>query len=172
MLEIRQMTQEDIDKVYRIEVLSFRTPWSKHSLASELNNRLAHYLVLYQDETLLGYCGMWVIFDECHITNIAIDPAYRGKGYGKSLLLAAMEVGQHFGATMMTLEVRETNRIAQDLYAQFDFERKGFRKRYYEDTGEGAFLLWNTNMDHTIQSHTILKQQFNLQINTFEKKAR
>lgn len=169
MLSIRAMTQSDISDVYKIETLSFRMPWSKRSLLSELDNHLAHYLVAELDGKLIGYCGMWVLFEECHITNIAVSPSSRHEGCGKAMLYAAMAVGDLFGATSMTLEVRETNRIAQELYQQFDFEKQGYRKRYYQDTGEGALLLWNTNLQRTLKSKACIQDSFVLQWETFEK---
>ncbi len=169
MLTVRAMTRSDVPDVYKIETQSFRMPWSKKSLLSELDNNLAHYLVAQEDGKVVGYCGMWVLFDECHITNIAVDPSCRRNGYGKSLLYAAMAVGDLFGATAMTLEVRETNRIAQDLYSKFDFEKQGFRKRYYQDTGEGAILLWNTNLQRTLKNNACIRDAFALQWETFEK---
>lgn len=168
MIEIRAMTRSDISDVYRIETLSFRTPWSRYSLMSELDNKMAHYVVAVADGIVIGYCGMWVLFEECHITNIAIDPAFRKMGYGKALLYAAMEVGDYFNATAMTLEVRETNRIAQELYRKLDFEQQGYRKRYYQDTGEGALLLWNTNIQRTLKNNACIADTFALQWETFE----
>jgi ribosomal-protein-alanine N-acetyltransferase len=166
MIEIRAMNHADITDVYRIETLSFRTPWSRRSLSEEVNNDLAHYLVALIDGTIAGYCGMWVLFDECHITNIAVDPAYRRQGIGKSLLVSAMEVGTLFGAVSMTLEVRETNRIAQEMYHKFDFVQQGYRKHYYQDTGEGAILLWNTDLHQTISQNKELCSTYHIQQNT------
>lgn len=166
MIEIRAMNLTDISDVYRIETLSFRTPWSRRSLSEEVNNRLAHYLVALIDETIVGYCGMWVLFDECHITNIAVDPSYRREGIGKALLLCAMEVGSSFDATSMTLEVRETNRIAQEMYRKLGFKQQGFRKHYYQDTGEGAILLWNTDLYQTIRLNEDIRSTYHLQQNT------
>lgn len=163
MNTVRPMTKDDIDAVYRIETLSFRSPWSRHSLAGELKNRVAHYVVMERDGEVIGYCGMWVLFEEAHITNIAIHPDYRGQGSGKELLLAAMEHAASFGAEMMTLEVRETNLVAQNMYAKFDFLQQGFRKKYYSDTGEGALLLWNRNILETIENNACLKETYLLQ---------
>lgn len=167
MIEIRSMTEEDIQSVYRIETLSFRTPWSRQSLLGELRNNVAHYLVATADRNVIGYCGMWILFDECHITNIAIDPTHRKKGYGKSLLYATMLVADYLGAVSMTLEVRETNIIAQTLYHEMDFERNGFRKHYYSDTGEGAILLWNQNIQRTIKNNSTISDHFILKWDTF-----
>ncbi|MBR3130923.1 MAG: ribosomal protein S18-alanine N-acetyltransferase [Clostridia bacterium] len=163
MMTVRPMTRADIDTVYRIETLSFRSPWSRQSLAGELRNRVAHYVVAEQDGEVIGYCGMWVLFEEAHITNIAIHPDHRGHGYGKQLLLAAMEHAASFGAEMMTLEVRETNLVAQNMYEQFGFLQQGFRKKYYTDTGEGALLLWNRNILETIENNACLRETYLLQ---------
>lgn len=167
MIELRAMRHSDISDVYRIETLSFRTPWSRHSLSEEVDNSLAHYLVALSGETLAGYCGMWVLFEECHITNIAVDPAFRRNGIGKALLVGAMEVALSFGATAMTLEVRETNRIAQEMYRKLGFQQQGFRKRYYQDTGEGAILLWNTDLHQTVAENEAVRSIYHLQHNTF-----
>ena len=171
MIVIRAMKRSDVTAIHRIETQSFRTPWSKQSIASELGNRLAHYLIAEIDGRLVGYLGMWVLFDECHMTNIAVDPDVRRQGVGTALLFASMEVGDYFGATSMTLEVRETNRIAQELYRKFDFERQGFRRRYYADTGEGALLLWNVNIQRTIQNNACIRDGFALQWETFQTKG-
>ena len=68
-----------------------------------------------------------------------------------------------YGAERMTLEVRETNQVAQSLYYSFDFTKEGFRKRYYEDTGEGAYLLWNQDLGATVEKNACLKDRFVLQ---------
>ena len=164
---VRPMTKDDLDAVYLIETLSFRSPWSKHSLAGELKNRVAHYVVMEQDGEVIGYCGMWVLFEEAHITNIAIHPQHRGQGFGKQLLLAAMEHAASFSAEMMTLEVRETNHVAQNMYEKFGFLQQGFRKKYYSDTGEGALLLWNRNILATIENNACLRETYLLQSKPF-----
>ncbi len=151
MIEVRPMQKKDIDAVYEIECLSFRTPWSRGSLASELKNEVARYRVLCLDGRVAGFCGMWVLFDEAHITNIAIHPDFRGRGLGKYLLFRAMEAAIAYGAESMTLEVRETNTVAQAMYASFNFSRQGYRRGYYSDTGEGAFLLWNRELKQTVE---------------------
>jgi ribosomal-protein-alanine acetyltransferase len=169
MITARAMTKADVKAVYEIEVLSFRTPWSLRSLMGELKNRVAHYTVLERDGELIGYCGMWVMFEEAHITNIAIHPAFRGHGYGKQLLHAAMRAAASFGAEMMTLEVRETNTVAQRMYDEMDFLQQGRRKKYYSDTGEDALLLWNRNISDTIEKNACLNETYLLQFETFLK---
>ena len=169
MITVRAMRKADVNAVYEIEVQSFRTPWSLRSLMGELKNHVAHYTVMEQDDRIIGYCGMWVLFEEAHITNIAIRPEQRGNGYGKALLHAAMRVAASFGAEMMTLEVRETNAVAQKMYDEMDFLQQGRRKRYYTDTGEDALLLWNRDILHTIENNACLKAAYLLQSETFLK---
>ena len=135
----------------------------------ELKNRVAHYTVLEKDEEIIGYCGMWVLFEEAHITNIAIHPEHRGNGYGKQLLQASMRVAASFGAEMMTLEVREHNTVAQRMYDEMDFSQQGRRKRYYTDTGEDALLLWNRNIMQTIEKNACLNETYLLQFDSFLK---
>lgn len=161
-ITIRFMEKRDVDRVYEIEVKSFRTPWSKHSLAGELKNNVAHYMLLEEDGQVVAYGGMWVLFDESHMTNIAVHPDYRGKGYSRLLFVAMMAEAQKLGATRMTLEVRETNTVAQNLYYSLDFVKEGYRRRYYEDTGEGAYLLWNGNVAETVAKNACICAQYTL----------
>ncbi len=163
------MRKADVKAVYEIEVRSFRTPWSYRSLMGELKNNVAHYIVMEKDGEIIGYCGMWVLFEEAHITNIAVHPSFRGAGYGKQLLHASMRVAASFGAEMMTLEVRETNAVAQNMYGEMDFLEQGRRKRYYTDTGEDALLLWNCKIVKTIEQNACLGQLYLLQLDTFLK---
>lgn len=82
-IEIRRMQKRDISAVYEIECICFRSPWSKLSLLSELRNDVACYLVLTVDDRIVGYGGMWTLYDEAHVTNIAVLPAYRRRGFAK-----------------------------------------------------------------------------------------
>ena len=149
-LILRPMTRGDVNRVYEIECACFRSPWSKNALEGELRNSVANYLVLEKDGLIVGYAGMWVLFDEAHITNVAVMADHRKKGYGEIIMRGMMELALEKGATQMTLEVRENNFVAQRLYARLDFVQNGFRPRYYDDTGEGALLMWNRDVQKTL----------------------
>lgn len=150
---IRRMERTDVSRVHEIECKCFRSPWSKLALLGELRNDVAHYLVMEANGVLCGYGGMWVLFEEAHVTNVAILPEYRQKGRGRRLMLAMMRLAVKRGAEKMTLEVRESNAVAQHLYATLGFEPNGIRPRYYSDTGEDAILLWNYDIQQTILSN-------------------
>ncbi len=147
---IRPMERQDVGRVHEIECACFRSPWSRLALAGELRNEVAHYLVMEQDGVICGYGGMWLLFEEAHVTNVAILPEYRQAGRGKRLMLAMMHHAAERGAEKMTLEVREGNKVARHLYATLGFIQNGFRPGYYSDTGEGALLLWNNDIQQTL----------------------
>jgi [ribosomal protein S18]-alanine N-acetyltransferase len=93
-----------------------------------------------------GFAGMWIVFDEAHITTIGVDPPYRGRGFGELLLLALIDEAVRRGATWLTLEVRVSNDIAQDLYRKYGFAVQGTRRRYYSDNGEDAYVMWSRSL--------------------------
>lgn len=139
----RFMREEDIDQVLEIEHASFATPWSREAFYNELNmNKFAIYIVLEIDKKVVGYCGVWIVVDEAHVTNIAILPDYRGKKLGDALMQNLFEIAKTMGAKSMTLEVRVTNYIAQSLYRKFGFQNGGLRKNYYTDNHEDALVMW------------------------------
>ncbi|WP_105616624.1 ribosomal protein S18-alanine N-acetyltransferase [Vallitalea okinawensis] len=141
-MKILQMSEEHIEDVHLVEAASFREPWSKQAFTNEINNPLALYLVGINEDELIAYMGMWVIGDEAHITNIAVKPSYRGLGYGKELLLRAIDETSDRGCISMTLEVRASNEPAISLYRKQGFEVAGRRKNYYSHPKEDALIMW------------------------------
>lgn len=142
-IAFRPMTIHDIEQILIIEQSSFATPWSREAFYNELvNNQFANYIVMLDGVRVIGYCGMWNVIDESHITNVAVLPEYRGKKLGEALMLKAMEVSKRLGAASMTLEVRVSNVVAQRLYKKLGFLPGGIRKRYYTDNLEDALVMW------------------------------
>jgi ribosomal-protein-alanine N-acetyltransferase len=94
------------------------------------------------DRRIVGYGGMWVVMDEAHITTLAVDPPFRRRKIAQRLLMALLEEAVILGAVRATLEVRETNLAAQNLYHKFGFRVTGVRKAYYTDNGENALVMW------------------------------
>ncbi|WP_406685898.1 ribosomal protein S18-alanine N-acetyltransferase [Rossellomorea vietnamensis] len=137
------MTVDDLNEVMEIENQSFSIPWSRDAFLNELeHNHLSTYLVAEDGENLAGYCGVWLVVDEAHITNVAVLPDYRGRGLGESLMRKIMDIAIEFGARVMTLEVRISNMPAQHLYRKLGFKDGGIRKRYYSDNQEDALVMW------------------------------
>lgn len=136
-------TIEDIDCLHSIDQQSFAVPWPEEAFLNDItHNRFASYVFLEIDGEKAGYCGVWVILDEAHITNIAVLPEYRGQKLGEKLLRKIMELTKEAGARTMTLEVRVSNDIAKSLYRKLGFQEGGIRKGYYTDNREDALVMW------------------------------
>lgn len=143
MIRIRKMDLGDIDRVLEIERVSFSRPLSRNSLEKELtNNDIARYYLLENKEDILGYFGFWIIGSQGHILNIAVDKKYRSMGYGKEMVKYLIEIASDEGINQLTLEVRESNEPARNLYRLFNFEELGKRPNYYSDPKEDAVIMW------------------------------
>ena len=141
------MRLEDIEHVSRLERRCYTLPWSSSAYVTEVGNPNAYYITAKDAEgTIVGYAGMWVIMDEIHITTIAVDPERRGLKIGERLLLDIIEEGLSRRAARSTLEVREHNTAAHNLYLKYGFEDVAVRKSYYSDNGENAIIMWANNM--------------------------
>lgn len=150
----REMTLSDIEQVYQIECRCFTQPWSVDSLIGELvRNDVAYYVVAELDGRIVGYAGCWIMYDEAHMTNIAVCEDIRRRGVASRIIIEMMREARRRGAGRMTLEVREHNSGAQTLYASLGFTKIGIRRKYYSDTGENAFILWNNAIEETIQKY-------------------
>lgn len=138
---IRRMTENDIPGVMKIEQESFSLPWSKESYLGELKNNFATYLVCDYEGDVAAYGGIWVVFEEAHITNIAVGPDFRRQGMGRRLMLELENVARKKQALRIILEVRPSNDPALNLYTSLDYMPTGIRKNYYSDNGEDAIIM-------------------------------
>lgn len=141
-LNIRRMSHEDVPAVFDLERVSFQhSSWTIDAFYHELEqNNFAHYFVMTYDEVIIGYIGLWIVVDQAQITTIAVSPEYRGYGLGQLLLNYAKNFASTI-ATVMSLEVREHNYVAQHVYEKLGFQFGGKRKNYYGD-GEDAWVMW------------------------------
>lgn len=140
---IRSMTVGDLDQVMLLELACFSVPWTKDAFLSEIEkNQLAHYIVIEENDEIIGYGGVWYIMDEGHITNVAIHPEHRKKGLGKTLVDGMMKAAKKAEINHMTLEVRKSNLPAITLYERMGFEFAGTRPKYYTDNNEDALIMW------------------------------
>ncbi|EGQ25560.1 ribosomal protein S18-alanine N-acetyltransferase [Mammaliicoccus sciuri] len=139
----RKMTLADITSVASIEREAFATPWTEEIFEHELaGNEYSHYIVAELDGEIIGHCGMWIVLDECHITNVAVRSSLRGKGIGEDLMRKAMELCRLNEVRTMTLEVRVSNEPARSLYRKLGFQEGGIRKNYYTDDHEDGLVMW------------------------------
>jgi len=142
-VEIIKTSVDHLDDIMVIENLSFAIPWTRQSFIEEItSNKFAIYLSASLNNVVVGYAGMWNVCGEGHITNIAVHPEFRGCGIGSLLLEGLIEEARKAGIERMTLEVRKSNIIAQNLYKKYGFVACGLRKSYYADNKEDALIMW------------------------------
>jgi [ribosomal protein S18]-alanine N-acetyltransferase len=167
MVQIRQqlslelMREVDVNTVQEIEREIFATPWPRNAYFRELASRSsAHYVVLRQegveaparfrsadmDATIVGYGGMWRMYDEAHVTTIGVRRDLHHHGYGRILFAGLVQAAYDMGAKWVTLEVRTTNDNAMKMYEGFGFKVIGRRKGYYTDNGEDAIVMWSDSI--------------------------
>ena len=143
-IDLAPMREIDLDEVLRIERASFSSPWSRKMFQAEFAATPFSFswVVRAKGETrIIGYLCFWVVFDEVHLVNLAIDPEYRRKGVGEETVRRALKLGQAPGGRTAYLEVRVSNHAAVNLYKKIGFAQYGVRRDYYTDPKEDALLL-------------------------------
>jgi ribosomal-protein-alanine N-acetyltransferase len=153
---IEVMTDADVKEVLRIEQQSFSTTWPSNAFHQELHdNKLAHYYVGRVGDRVVAYGGIWVILEDSHVTTIAVSPDFRGRKFGEMMLLHLLDQAIERGASWMTLEVRESNAVAQGLYRKYGFTTVSTRKGYYSDNNENALVMWAGNLKSEIYKNRL-----------------
>ena len=188
---VRPMEERDLNQTAEVEKDAFPRLFPSTSFRRELNNKIAHYLVVFRcdqgessypslpplpytdahsdsgrpllnrmvsgasrriwrqrnpswqpgDEFIAGFVGIWHMMDEAHIVSIGVRTEYRGLGLGEMLLLSAIEQSIEHELRHVTLEVRVSNHVAQNLYKKYGFTERGLRKGYYTDNREDALIM-------------------------------
>ncbi|MBQ4602667.1 MAG: ribosomal protein S18-alanine N-acetyltransferase [Clostridia bacterium] len=144
MISINEMTADSARLVAELEAKCFSDPWPYESFINTLANEHAAYFTLYADGVFSGYIGMFNLIDEVSVINVAVDPAYRGKGYGKMLMGRAEDYAQAHGCPMITLEVRQSNTPARTLYEKCGYQPYAVQNKYYTNPTEDAVLYRKT----------------------------
>ncbi len=167
ILELRSLTLDHIPAALDLDRRSLGGLWSADSYRREIASPNSD-LLIFQPHTphpphrsaersrrsptphppilTLGCC--WAILDEAHITILAVDPAYPRQGLGQAMLYTLLKAAHDRGLERATLEVRASNQAAIALYEKFGFQEAGRRKRYYQDTGEDALILWRGKLQY------------------------
>jgi ribosomal-protein-alanine N-acetyltransferase len=143
VVHVVPMRRRHLRAVMRIEAETHPRPWSLSLFMSEMALRTTRaYFVARVDNTVVGYVGLMMSAEEGHITTIAVDPRWHRRKIGTRLLLVAARDAIRRGARALTLEVRMSNRPAQEMYRAFGFRPAGVRKNYYVETNEDALIMW------------------------------
>jgi len=142
------MRRRHVRAVTRIEQQVYPRPWTMSLFLSELALRTSRsYFVAKVGRDVVGYGGLMLGAEEAHVTTLAVDPSWHRHQVGTRLLLALAREAVARDATGLTLEVRMSNRGAQELYRRFGFVPVGVRKNYYAEVGEDALVMWVRDLD-------------------------
>ncbi len=137
---IRLYKAGDEQAIAEIERQSFSSPWSAAAV-SESAESGTEFTVLEDSGQIVGYAGIQVIEPEGYITNIAILPEFRGRGFGDLLVSALKDLAKERSLDFISLEVRESNTVAISLYRKHGFKEKGRRKNFYTSPNEDAIIM-------------------------------
>lgn len=135
---IKQIEENDIEKIYELEKLCFLDAWSKSMLAKEIKKENSFFYGFVINNELIGYILLNKCLDEAEILKICVVNKYRKRGIGKKLIDFSVENIPDL--KIINLEVRKSNIPAINLYKSKGFEIVGERKKYYKNN-EDAVLM-------------------------------
>ena len=138
---ILEMNAAHVSQVAALERICFADPWSEMSIASELQNLWAYWLVAVNGDQVAGYIGSQSSIDEADVMNVAVHPDYRRQGIAESLIEALVAELKNRSIHSLTLEVRASNAPAISLYEKQGFVQVGCRRNYYRNPKEDALIL-------------------------------
>ena len=138
---IETMKPSHVTQVAQLEKICFSDPWSERSIASELENKLAFWLVATEGDTVAGYIGSQTVVGETDMMNVAVHPDFRRQGIAEALVNELVNSLKQMGSHCLTLEVRASNTPAIALYEKNGFSEIGRRKNYYRNPREDALIL-------------------------------
>jgi len=150
---IRLLDASDLDAVMEIEAASFVEPWSRSLFTEEIAQPTRRYLIALEGETVCGYGGIMLVGEDAHLVTLAVAPGHRELGVASRLMVDLVETARDHGVRHLTLEVRESNEAALELYRKFGFKPAGLRQAYY--TTEDAVVMWATDIDSVAYQQTL-----------------
>ncbi len=137
---IERFNERDLPEAVEIERACFSIPWSEAALRMLLCEPYCGF-TLRVEQVLVAYVGMLSVADEAQVLNLATLPEYRGRGYGRRLLMRMFDEARARGCLTVTLEVRESNKSARGLYESVGFTEVGCRPDYYQSPREAAIIM-------------------------------
>lgn len=141
MRNVILLTRDHLDAITAIETASFASPWTAPMLSQEFDLSYSSVWGVFEDSKLYGFAVVWQYCDEAHITDFAVTPEVRRRGFGKDLLDGIFCDLRKKKTVSVFLEVRESNNAAIELYKKFGFRSIGVRQKYYSDNSEDALVM-------------------------------
>ncbi len=144
MIKFGLLTAEVVDEVFELEKVCFPDdPWGKASFENEIDNQHSVFVTATDDESerIIGYGGIWLVCDNGDVTNIAVHPDYRREGIGRKILDLMIDICKEREIKSITLEVRDGNIPAYNLYLKEGFVVNGRRKKYYKGIDDAILMI-------------------------------
>ena len=140
---IRDMSVHDLSEVHMLESICDPAPWSVNSLRYEIDNKEAILKVAIRDSKIIGYMCIRTLLDITHVMKITVIPEFRRNGIGSALLIESLKKlrSQKSDVKHVTLEVRESNNAAIELYSKIGFRKTGSRRNYYKNPSEDGLIM-------------------------------
>jgi len=174
LLTLKPLTADLLPAAVQLDQACFGRLWTLEGYRRELESPNSELVVLQPQQEqpsteaianladipldsspIIGLGCFWSIVEEAHITIVAVHPSYQRQGLGQALLWALLGQAHQRGLERATLEVRVSNQAAIALYEKFGFQEAGRRRRYYEDTGEDASILWRGGLQYPEFAQTL-----------------
>ncbi|TML17335.1 MAG: ribosomal-protein-alanine N-acetyltransferase [Actinobacteria bacterium] len=147
-ITIAPMRHWHLRDVHAIDAKVYPRPWSLALWRQEiamLDTR--HYIVAESGGNVVGHAGIMYVLNEGHVTTVAVDPQWQGRGIATQLVSALCRHAHTRKTSALTLEVRVSNDRAISLYRRFGFAPAGVRKNYYSEINEDALVMWAHDVD-------------------------
>lgn len=136
------MEKDDIPEVVKLEKMCFSQPWSEKAFLDAFDGGNSYFAVAKTEDNLtVGYGGMYFASGEGYVYNIAVKKEYRGQKIGQMLVQKLIDYSVSKNLEFLSLEVRESNTAAINLYNKMGFKTLGKRKGFYSDPKEDAFIM-------------------------------
>lgn len=139
---IKKATYKHSNDIAHLEEICFSHPRSQKTIEEEIENESIIMIVVTNDnDNVLGYGSMNIVLDEAYINDIAVFPEFRHMGVGRIIVKSFVDYCYGNNFSFLSLEVRESNFPAINLYASEGFELIGQRKNFYSDPKENANIM-------------------------------
>ncbi len=154
VLQLQPLTADLLPAVLELDRSSLGKLWNADGYLREIDSPNSDLLIFQLPQmgaatpAIAALGCAWAILEECHITILAVQPDLQRQGLGQAMLVALLQAAQQRQLERATLEVRVSNTTAIALYQKFGFREAGRRRRYYQDTGEDALVMWRGGIHH------------------------
>ncbi|MBO0461283.1 ribosomal protein S18-alanine N-acetyltransferase [Enterococcus sp. DIV1298c] len=123
------------------DAFSTGSPWTKEQFLTDIQQPQTNYLVVREENKIIGFLGYTRVLDEVEVTNLAVLTTEQQKGIARRLLQEMLQREKANQAYSVFLEVRQSNVAAQHLYESEKFRQVGKRKAYYHEPDEDAVIM-------------------------------